>query len=234
MLNKTLIEAVKDKTCKPDEQESKDPHIEVESQIISRIGYTYQIWKTKTANGKFKRICVRCAVHSLNKTSNEYMNLYALHEWNTQRQKWGKEIDNQAAGCLTREISDNQNKFARWTVQSLLGGVKKMRFAFIQRKNDKSNTEHKVVGTLTMTTEEFAKQINLNMKNCWAILEEVVSVVIGTQETSGDYMFVREVAAPNYRLYKANTAIEEESEYDDEEEEEEGEEEEEKQEVKQE
>jgi len=34
-------------------------------------------------------------------------------------------------------------------------------------------------------------------------------------------MFVREVAAPNYRLYKKNEGVEEESEYDEEEEEEE-------------
>ena len=57
-----------------------------------------------------------------------------------------------------------------------------MRFAFIQRKHDKSSDEHKVVGTLTMHTEEFAKQINLNMKNCWAIVEEVVSAVTATPE----------------------------------------------------
>merc|ERR1711957_631067 len=63
-----------------------DPHIEIESQIISRIGYSYQIWKTKGLGGRSKRICVRCAVHSFNKSSDENMNLYALHEWNTSRQ----------------------------------------------------------------------------------------------------------------------------------------------------
>jgi len=99
------------------------------------------------------------------------MNLYALHEWNPKRQQWSKDLDTQAAVCLTREISDNQNKFARWTVQSLLAGVKKMRFAFIQRKSDKTPDEHKVVGTQTMNTESFAMQLHLNMRSCWAIVD---------------------------------------------------------------
>jgi hypothetical protein len=33
--------------------------------------------------------------------------------------------------CLTREITDNSSKFCRWTVQSLLAGVDKMRFGFV-------------------------------------------------------------------------------------------------------
>jgi len=158
--------------------------------------------------------------------------MYALHEWNTKRQQWSKDLDIQAAVCLTREISDNQNKFARWTVQSLLAGVKKMRFAFIQRKSDKTPDDHKVVGTQTMSTEAFAMQIHLNMKNCWAIVEEVISTVFGDEEKSGEYLFMREVAAANYRLIKKTTPEEEEVSGEEEEEESEEEEEESKKEEK--
>lgn len=92
-LNKSIIAGVQKKSVPPISMENKDPHIEVESQIINRIGYTYQLWKIKTMGGKSKRICVRCAIHSYNAASQEYMNLYALHEWNTKRQMWSKDLD---------------------------------------------------------------------------------------------------------------------------------------------
>lgn len=57
-----------------------DPHIEDESQIAARVGYVYKLWKIKT-KGISRRICVRCAVHSMNEVTNERMNLYAFHEW---------------------------------------------------------------------------------------------------------------------------------------------------------
>lgn len=105
------------------------------------------------------------------------MNLFAFHEWNQKRQGWAKNLDSDLSVVFNREISDNQNKFSRWAAQSMLGGVTKIKLAFVQRADDRSNESHKVVGTHSVDTASFCQQINLQMKNCWAIVEDVVSTV---------------------------------------------------------
>lgn len=103
-INKSFIVGTQSKNA-PQTMDQKDPHIEVESQVIPRVGYVYKLWKTK--GPRSKRICVRCPIHSYNEASKENMNLFALHEWNSKRQGWAKDLDQQQAVCLTREISDN-------------------------------------------------------------------------------------------------------------------------------
>ena len=94
-------------------------------------------------------VCIRCQVHSYNEKSDgsrEYANLFVLPEWNEKRQNWTKDLDASATTMLTKEITDNANKFSRWTMQSIIDGVDKMRFAFVQRWEGSALT-HKVVGT---------------------------------------------------------------------------------------
>ncbi len=105
--------------AKFDKLEEKDPYIEDEDQVATRVGYLYKIWNL----GKDLNICIRCQVHSTLEVSQERLNCFALLEWSEKRQTWGKELDNSAAICLTKEIADNATKFCRWTVQSLLAGV---------------------------------------------------------------------------------------------------------------
>ena len=77
---------------------------------------------------------------------------------------------------LTKEITDNSCKFSRWTMQSLIDGVDKMKFAFIQRDGQSTKT-HRVVGFQSIKTKAFAAQINLNVPNCWAVFKDVVEAV---------------------------------------------------------
>ena len=137
------INFTQSKTSKQLDEE--DPFIEDEDQIVARIGYVYKIWKLS----KELKICIRCQVHSYIESTGENMNLFVLPEWNQKRQNWIKDLDSQTAVCLTREITDNSSKFCRWTVQSLLAGVDKMRFGFVQRA-DTTNVGHKVVGSFTV------------------------------------------------------------------------------------
>lgn len=88
--------------------------------------------------------------------NDEKLNVFILPEWSDKRQQWGKDLDQNTAVCLTKEISDNATKFCRWTVQSLLAGVEKMRFIFVQRA-DAQGLTHKVCGTYTADTNNFAQ-----------------------------------------------------------------------------
>ena len=79
---------------------------------------------------------------------------------------------------LNREITDNASKFNRWTMQSIIDGVDKMRFAFVQRVDNNSSKAHKVVGFINVNPDGFANQINLNVQNCWAVLKDVVQTCL--------------------------------------------------------
>jgi len=79
-LNKSFQYSVNKKTNSKKLQHP-DPHIEEESQIIARCGYTYKLWQIKN-KGTLRRICVRSAIHSYNETTLDRMNLFAFHEWN--------------------------------------------------------------------------------------------------------------------------------------------------------
>lgn len=67
LLNKSFINAARKKDSAPvpmSANDKQDPHLEVESQIINRVGYVYKLWKTKKV--PTKRIVVRCSIHSYN------------------------------------------------------------------------------------------------------------------------------------------------------------------------
>jgi len=93
-----------------------------------------------------------------------------------------------------------------------------MRFTFVQR-HDGSVTTHKVVGTSSVATTAFAKQINLNVPNCWAILKDVIETVVSTEDNTGEYLYVKDQGQINYRLMKMieeeGSAEEEESDEND-------------------
>ena len=76
-----------------------------------------------------------------------------------------------------------------------------MRFGFVQRA-DTTGLTHKVVGSFTVETSAFCHQINLNMENCWAILKDVVETITDRAEHVGDYLYLKDPQAVNYRLIK--------------------------------
>jgi len=165
-------------------------------------GYNYHVWKINDSIS----VCIRSAVHS-KLPSGDSCNLFVLPEWNEKRQPWSKDLDIMTAVMFTNEIHDNSCKFSRWTIQSILGGVKKMRFGFVQRNDTKGET-HRLIGTFTQDTQSFLTQMNINLSNCWATLRDVVATVFDRKDP-GEYLFIKEPQSVTYRLIKMT---EEESE----------------------
>ena len=157
------------------EMSRDDPHEEAEDQKMLRMGYRYKIYKL----GENLKVCIRCQNHFHSEQPSEGLsNLFVLLEWNQKRQGWTKELDQMTMVMLNKEITDNANKFNRWTLQSLIDGVDKMRFAFVQRTNMASNKAHNVVGFVSVKPEAFAGQLNINIQNCWAVLKDLVATVL--------------------------------------------------------
>ena len=99
---------------------------------------------------------------------------------------------------LTKEITDNSFKFCKWTMQSVLGGVDKMKFAFVQRYEPKSAARHKLIGTVNVNTSIFARQINLNVDNCWAVLKDVIQTIM--EQEKGQYIYYKDPTNTTYKL----------------------------------
>lgn len=63
-----------------------------------------------------------------------------------------------------------------------------------------SNKGHKVVGFAHVEPHSFAKQINLNVQNCWAVLKDVLVTVLKMDQTSAEFLYMKDPVQPNYRL----------------------------------
>lgn len=152
--------------------ENDNPFLEDEDQVATRVGYKYKVWKlqdeNKAAGLKEKKICIRCSIHThagQEKENGEkvFMNVFALNEHNLQRSNWRGQIDNSVITCLNKEVTDNSFKVSRWLIQSMLADVEFMKFAFVSRKEMNDNKKHVIVGTHTVQTQSWAKQMNLSL-----------------------------------------------------------------------
>ena len=65
----------------------------------------------------------------------------------------------------------------------------------------------------------FAKQLNLNITNCWAILKDLVTSVLAQEVTSAEYLYIKDPVGNNYRLIHM---IKTENEADDDDDEDDG------------
>ena len=182
--NNFLVNCQK-KTSKAMEEE--DPFVEDEHQKYAAVGYVYKIWNLS----KDVNLCIRSTIDSYNEMSGETMNLFTLPQWNTKRQVWSTGLDTMTPVCFTKEISDNSCKFSRWTVRSILGGVDKMRFAFVAR-TDAEGKGHKLVGNHVVATNAFVKQLNLSLSNCWGCLKDIIETVHLHEDTEGRYVYMKD------------------------------------------
>jgi len=162
------------------------------------------------------------------------MNLYALNEHTLERTNWRSNIDNSMIACLNKEVADNSFKISRWLVQSLLGEVDFMKFAFVTRKNMSDRTKHIVLGTHTVNTRSWAKQLNVSLDKMWCIIKRLVEQIEnqdevikedaqaendenGDQEgedevggSIGEYILLKDFNKMEFRLYKKGDEEEEE------------------------
>lgn len=70
---------------------------------------------------------------------------------------------------------------------------------FVSRVNPKSASDHVVLGVLGYKPREFANQMNLNLKNGWAIVRTFMDMVM--KEADGKYVLVKDPNKPILRLY---------------------------------
>mmetsp|Transcript_13366 Transcript_13366/g.22743 ORF Transcript_13366/g.22743 Transcript_13366/m.22743 type:complete len:399 (+) Transcript_13366:616-1812(+) len=163
--------------------DEENPFREDPEQRVTPQGYIYKIWKLQDANEqegtKEKRICIRCKVHThtgklKENGEKELMNVYSFNEHSIERTNWRSQIDSSLIACLNREIADNSFKAKRWLIESLLSEVDLIKFGFVTRKNMNDASKHIVVGTHTVKTNMWAKEMGVVMEKKWNILRHVI------------------------------------------------------------
>jgi translation initiation factor 3 subunit D len=183
------------------------------------ITYRYRTWPIGA-----HKLVARTEIHASIK-GDKKVNIYALNEYDsklTGNVEFRQKLDNQLGAVMANELKNNAAKVAKWTAQSLMAGVDAMKLGFISRITPIDPTKHVILGINTVKPRDLALQINLNERNMWGIVKNVIDLVMSKEP--GKYLLIRDPNKPNVKLYKVPMSTFEESEEEGEDEDEEEEE----------
>lgn len=150
-------------------------------------------------------ILVRCQVHSYEVDRNgkkEFVNIYALNEYD--RYSYLTKESNLGSTLIRKELQPNHLKITKWGVCSYLGGVEKLKIAFVTRKENKDTKEgqeHLISGVYEISTEQILKVTNFNKDIAWGIFKEIIDL-IQRQKDDGDYILMKTISLANKSMLK--------------------------------
>jgi translation initiation factor 3 subunit D len=132
--------------------------------------------------------------------------IHALNEFDSKAPgaggapEWRQKLDSQRGAVMATEMKNNNNKLARWTVESILSGADQMKLGMVSRAHSKDRHHHTVLGMLTLKPEDFAKQLNLSLDNGWGIVKTFVDLFYRKLQ-DGTYVLMKDPTKPLMRLY---------------------------------
>lgn len=172
-----------------------------EGEEAASVGYRYRRWKL---NDEISLVA-RCEVHAVNvdpSGGRQFITLNALNEFDPKITgvDWRQKLETQRGAVLATELKNNANKLARWTAQALLAGADMMKLGYVSRVNPRDHYNHSVLTVMGYKPRDFAAQINLNTANMWGIVKSIVDICMKFEE--GKYVFVKDPAKPQVRIYE--------------------------------
>ena len=63
-------------------------------------------------------------------------------------------------------------------------------FRYVARSDSKDSARHSIMGSQHFRTVDFARQINLNMENCWGILRCIIDICMKLDQ--GKYLIMKD------------------------------------------
>ena len=165
------------------------------------VGYRYRRWKLDDEIS----LVARCEVHAVNADPSggrQFLTLNALSEFDPKITgvDWRQKLETQRGAVLATELKNNANKLARWTAQALLSGADMMKLGYVSRVHPRDHYNHSVLTVMGYKPRDFAAQINLNTANMWGIVKSIVDICMRFEE--GKYVFVKDPAKPQVRIYE--------------------------------
>jgi len=112
---------------------------------------------------------------------------------------WRRKLDTQKGAVLAAELKNNSNKLAMWTSRACMAGVDHIKMGFVSRVHPKQCYDHSILQVQPSRTTDFARQINLDMDNCWGIVKGFCDLV--AKQEPGKYVLLKDPNKPLVRIY---------------------------------
>lgn len=205
----------------PDEDNSEHP------RKRASAAYRYRKWTLGSGENAIT-VVARCEVSSACMptrpgASPEFLSVKTLNEYfdrnARQSTDWRAKLDAQRGAVLGTEVKNNANKLARWTAEAVLADVSQIKFGFVSRVKAQEPSPHIILGTQMYRPKEFAAQINLNRRNMWGILKQIIDLCYKHIDDRGKAVILKDPNKAVLRLYLVpdNAFEEDEDEEEDEE-----------------
>ncbi|GFE52723.1 eukaryotic translation initiation factor 3 subunit [Babesia ovis] len=131
-----------------------------------------------------------------------YTYVCALNELPHKTQKsWRTQIETQKGALLANEMRNNTAKMQRFAACAIISGCDTLKLAYISRRTPGDAENHSIIGIHTYTTENLAVQMGLNMRNAWAVVRHICTLIM--DKPDGQYILVKDPLKPNIRFYAA-------------------------------
>ena len=177
--------------------EKQNPFQENQTEdAIAAVGYKYRQWKL----AGYITIIARCQVDGIEQTGagSQLLTIRAINEYQPTFD-WKSKLDAQRGSIFMNELKNNLNKFTRWTAQALLSGSDKLKLGFISRAHFGNPNQHVILSVDKYAPLDFAKQIEMNIKNIWGIVRQVVDTL--NKHPDGQFLLVKDPMKQALQLY---------------------------------
>lgn len=176
------------------------------------VGYRYRKWNLGDAITLIART-EHDGAYKDKQGRTGFMNVKCLNEWKMETSMdWRQKLDVQRGAVLATELKNNACKVAKWTTNAMLAGSSQLRLCYATRTSPADNTRHLLLGSQIFKPKDLATQVNLNMKNGWAILKSIIDLVMQYEE--GKYVLLKDPNKPVLRLYSVPAGTFEDSDSD--------------------
>lgn len=198
-INQWFLQQVLTKEESSHKLSEPNPFIKSTDKNPAIVGYKYRKWHLS----ENIELVSRCQIDGFSKgpRGDSFLTIRALNEWDSKTEvDWRKKIDTQPAAIVITELPNNACKLSKWTCQALLAGTQFIKLGFVSRLEPKDNLNHVILGTQEYDPKEFAQQINLNVKNAWAVVKYLCELCF--QQEDGKYVLLRDNEKDMLRLYQ--------------------------------
>lgn len=183
------------------------PYDVEQTEKIPVHGYKYRKFVLNDDKEKNITIAVRCTIDGAIESTKpgnpcSLMNITTVTEWDPTHHNnvsWRERLDTQFGSILATEMKNNNFRLARWTISSILAGVDVVRMGFVTRQNFRDPSKHLICGVQQFRPTELVTNINLNIDNCWGILNYIIQRCM--EQEAGNYILVKDPNKPVIRLY---------------------------------
>ena len=188
---------------------------DTDDNLVEHLGYVYRLWNLDGI-----KILVRSQVHAYNRIDvdeskeseeneekedeeeeeeekeeeneknkgHEFINIFALNEFDKNTYLNGE--SNLGASILKKELKNNYLKLVKWGILSYLGGVKKLKIAFVTRKDIKNNHKHVISTIYNLGTDDLLLLTNFSKNIAWGIFKEIISLIQNYKE-DGSFILMK-------------------------------------------